>query len=68
MTVTAPRFTANDTPSQMVHRKAKLASSLAPNSEKPSTWRTKTLTTIASSAVSALMKAPTVAMRTAAWE
>jgi hypothetical protein len=33
MTVTAPRFTARDTPSQMDQRKAKRASSSAPKIE-----------------------------------
>ena len=33
ITVTAPRLTASDTPSQITHRKAKRASSSAPNSE-----------------------------------
>ena len=68
MTVTAPRLTASETPSQIVHRKAKLASSLAPNSEKPSTWRVKTLPTIDSSATSVATITPTQAIRSAAWE
>ena len=68
MTVTAPRLTASETPIQIVQRKAKLASSLAPKIEKPSTCRVNTLPTTASRAISAARTAATVAMRTAACE
>ena len=67
-TVTAPRLTAIDTPIQITHRKAKRASSGAPKSEKPSTWRVKTLPASGSITRAAAITMTTRAIPMAAWE
>ena len=68
MTVTAPRLTASDTPSQIAQRKAKRASSSAPKSEKPSTLRVKTFPARAAITTRTAITVPTRAIPAAACE
>jgi hypothetical protein len=68
ITVTALRLTASDTPSQFVQRKAQLASSWAPNREKPRTCRVKMFPAKAISAITVPAITPNRAMRSAACE